>query len=178
MEMTTTLPPPTNRELLNRFVRRIGICSWIEALHPIVFGIGAGVSFHWVSLTDVQVSNINEDVLPLAVSVAAILAGFQGAMHAIFLAVIGSRTVLFLRKKNAYKSLMRYIRSGVISLVVFVAMAMMVIVLSALSLLPDWPRTVYGFLVGLFTYSLLATTRIMLILLRLLDHADNADLKK
>ena len=172
MGRTTDLPPPTQLERLRRWLRWVGVRRWIEALHPLILGIVAGSSFRWVELTELQALKINDDVLPLAVSVAAILAGFQGAMHAIFLAVIRSRTVRHLRDKNAYASLMRYIWSGVVSLVLFVAVAMIVISLNALDLLPDWPRTIYGVLVGLFTFSLLASSRIMLLLLRLLKHAD------
>lgn len=93
-------------------------------------------------------------------------------MHAIFLAVIRTRTVRYLRNKNAYRSLMRYIRSGVISLILFVAIAMLVISAAALDMVPNWHRGVYAVLLGIFTFSLLAGNRVLMLLLRLLQEAD------
>jgi hypothetical protein len=166
------LPPPTYYERFKRRVRRHGVYRHVEGWLPLLLAVAAGAAMRWVEVSEVQAAKLNADVLPLAVSVAAILAGFQGAMHAIFLAVIRTRTVRYLREKNAYGSLMQFIWTGVVSLVAFVAVAMTVISLNAVDLLPQFPRVIYGVLVGLFTFALLSSSRIMLLLLRLLKHAD------
>jgi hypothetical protein len=171
--MPRELPPPMHIERLRATLDRWGVRRHWECWHPLIVGVTLGSVMLFVRITDQQAEKINSAVLPLAVSVAAILAGFQGAMHAIFLAVIRTKTVRYLREKNAYQSLMRYIRSGVVSLVAFVAVAMFVITAASLDLMPSWYRFTYGLLVAIFTFSLLAGTRIMMLLLRLLQHADD-----
>ena len=126
-----------------------------------------------IGITKLQFSSLIKDVLPVAISVAAIFAGFQGAIHAILLSMLRSRVVRAMRKEDVYKRLIGFIRAGFGTLTLFVAVALGVLVLISLDLFPDKAaKWTSASLIGLFIWALLASVRVTLVEVKMLHHSD------
>ena len=125
-----------------------------------------------IGITKLQFSSLIKDVLPVAISVAAIFAGFQGAIHAILLSMLRSRVVRAMRE-DVYKRLIGFIRAGFGTLTLFVAVALGVLVLISLDLFPDKAaKWTSASLIGLFIWALLASVRVTLVEVKMLHHSD------
>jgi hypothetical protein len=169
------LPPLTRQQRLKAWARENSVKRRWEEWHPYAI---AGVLFIvclFITLDANTFQSVMKDLTPVAVSVAAIMAGFQGAMHAILLSASGSRKMKRLRTTDTFKLLMRYIRSGIVSLVIFVAVAMLIMTVYAVGKWPGLYRIPFALLLGTFAFSLASSLRIMLLLLSLIDDDDSAE---
>ena len=165
------LPPQTNRERVVQFFRGLHLGKFWEWSYPF---IGAALSVWWVCKHRIgypQFDKLLKNSVPLAVSVAAVLAGFQGTVHAMLLAMLDKEPVTFLRQIGLYGRLVRFVRWGITSLLTFVAVALAVLGADDLGRINGYYITILAILLGLFVYALLASFRIVLIIVRMLHEA-------
>lgn len=167
------LPPPSNRESISAIANAIGLRGWLERLYPLAGGVACALVMAKAGVSKPQFDSLVKDVVPVAVSVAAIFAGFQGAVHAILLSMLRSRVVRAMRKEDMYGRLIGFIRSGFGTLTLFVAASIFVLVSISLNKFPDYAAkwTAAG-LLGLFVWALLASVRVTLVEVRMLHNPD------
>lgn len=167
-----------------------------ESMYPLLLGLGLFLLCWFTEFGESGYTDLLSKAAPTAISVAAILAGFQGTIHAILLAMQRSRAVRRLKMTGHYNRLIHFIAQGVTSLLLFVGVAIAVVTIEAteshpwalvparmsnaantllgcLSLSASWEVFNVALLVGLFTYSMLSSFRVIrLILLMLKLEAD------
>lgn len=174
-EPLAQLPPPTTHEKYVRFRRRLKVGERWEKLYPLLGGLLCALLIWKGNVTKVTFEKLIKDAVPSAIAVAAIFAGFQGAIHAVLLSMLNSRIVRIMRRGQGepYARLIGFMRSGFGTLILFVAMALGVVVVYDLDLLPDKAiRLVSAACTGLFAWSLLASVRISMIEVQLLKMPD------
>lgn len=147
---------------------------YCERWHPLAIGIVAFFVVHRMAMSRAAFDAVMLSTAPAAISVAAIFAGFQGVVHAILLSMLRSRAVRELKKRRSYERLIGYVKAGIISLTLFVAMALLSLFANSLNLLGDaWLKFIASGLIGLFTFSLLASMRIMMLEVSMLQVPDD-----
>ena len=112
--MSDNLSPPGLFERMHRACRVHGVALWAEKLYPTALGTVAGLMAGTSTFTEAQVDALVTDVLPVAISVTAILAGFQATAKAMMLAIIRSEAVEFLKRTGHYGSVVGYLWGGVL----------------------------------------------------------------
>jgi hypothetical protein len=168
-----SLPSPSHRERVVATIRRRRIPEYWEMLYPWVFGLAAGVGAFQLPVDKTTFGNLLKDAAPAAISVAAIFAGFQGAIHAILLSMLRSRVVRNLKRSGSYDRLIGFIRSGILSLTVFVAVSLLAVFLNALNLWSGGWAFATAALIGLFTHSLMSSVRVMMLEVAMLQVPDD-----
>jgi len=122
------LPNPTRVEQFRKRMRGLNLRLWIERLYP---GIGGFLlaAFVWKSgITVSEGTTVVDKVLPIVVSAAAILAGFEATAQSVMLALLDSEAAQFLKKAGKYKLLVHYHWRAILSLMLFVAFSIIVLV--------------------------------------------------
>jgi hypothetical protein len=174
----TPLPRAGWRTELVAFAKKHQLGRRWEQIYPLVCGGACGIACGWAaskwSITDTNYAALVKDVLPVIVSVASVLAGFQAAGQAIMVSVIASRSraIAFMRGADTYKLLTKYIWEGLALLMLAIALATAVLVVRSVA--PDFKRewtqpVVVGLLAAAFVASFLASYRIMRLMVRLLE---------
>ncbi|MFG0249062.1 MAG: hypothetical protein ACF8OB_09275 [Phycisphaeraceae bacterium JB051] len=189
-------PEKTRREKLEEFLKKHKVRLRFESWHPFFIGFVCMVVIWSFDTSHAKFSVLLKETGPLAVSVAAILAGFQGTVHAILLSMLRTRIVKGLQKNEQYDYLVKYISEAIFSLIVFVVFALAALAIDAtntsISLAcPQWICVIFtfivkviflpaslsafatGFLVGLFIYAILASIRIMRLNIQILTASNN-----
>lgn len=169
------LPPPTATERRRRVSLKFDpVWNAWEECYPWVGGISVGwLCYHSASVDSAKFGHVLTDVLPLAISVAAIFAGLQGAMHAILLSMLKSRAARTLKQRHLWGRLIRYVRLGITSLVAFVALGMTIIVMRTVGHIFTAFEGITAALVGVFAFSIIASLRIMLLEIKMLSVPDD-----
>lgn len=168
------LPPPSNKERIKKLIARLHLGLWWEKLYPLLAGIACGWLIYRTAIDKRVFGALLKDVIPAALSIAAIFAGFQGAVHAILLTMLRSRIVRAMRRTDAYDRLISFVRAGFTTLITFVIAALTVLVLNSFDALSDravkWSAAI---LIALFVWSLLASVRITLLEVKMLASPDD-----
>jgi hypothetical protein len=165
------LPPPNIWEKFSRFRDKHKVGLRCEYWYPLALGIGSLVATLFVQIGQAQFDKLMNDAAPIAISVAAIFAGFQGAIQAILLSMVKSRVIKQLKEADLFDPLIGYVRDGTMTLIIFVAAAMLVVLLRSFGIGIVHQKLIAGILVGLFVYSIAASVRIVLIMMRLIRTA-------
>jgi hypothetical protein len=134
LEPMSSLPPKTRLERFRERLVAWKVSEYWESWYPTGCG---GLTFIVVLLYPISAVSYKafiKDVVPTAVSVAAILAGFQGTIHTILLSIRKSRAVRELQQSGHFTKLVSFVGSGVLSLLIFVAVAMGVLAFRAATL--------------------------------------------
>lgn len=170
----TSLPLPPSGWLERTILRWRRVRPYYERWHPLASGLVAFLVVHHMTMSRTAFDAVMLSTAPAAISVAAIFAGFQGAVHAILLSMLRSRVVRGLKKTGAYDRLIGYVKAGIVSLTLFVAAALLTLFANSLGLLGDgWLKFIASVLIGLFTFSLMASLRIMMLEVSMLEVADD-----
>jgi len=168
------LPPKSHQERIGEISRKFDpIREFWERIYPWVGGIVFGLLCSRIPIDAKGFERVFSDVIPLAIAVAAIFAGLQGAMHAILLSMLKSRAARRLKQRNYWERLIGYVRLGITSLVVFIAFGMIMIVLHAAGKCPEFYVSITSGLIGLFSFSVIASLRIMLLEIKMLAIPDD-----
>ena len=103
-----------------------------EAWHPVVFGLG----FLWwawgMPVSATQQAALYNHVLPIALTLASILAGFQATGHSVLLAIVGSSAWEHLQRLGLADQVVRFHWEAIRALMLFIALALVVLVAHAL----------------------------------------------
>lgn len=173
MTNPSSLPPPSNRYKLNKLMDRIRLSRLWEMWYPLLGGVAVAATVYAASVNKESFDKLLKDVVPAALSIAAIFAGFQGAIHAILLTLLRTRIVRAMRKTDSYKLLISYVGAGFATLMLFVSCSLSVLAITAFDLYPEkLVRSGAAVLIGLFAWSLLASVRITVLEVKLLNHPD------
>jgi hypothetical protein len=139
----------------------------------VVIGVISAAALVYAGIDRTAFDKLIKDVMPTAISIAAIFAAFQGAVHAILLSMLGSRLIRAMKKNHKWDRLIWFIREGFLTLILFVVSAMVILVLISLNRFNDgaskWTAAV---LLGLFVWSLAASIRITLLEVKMLHQVD------
>lgn len=116
-----------------------------------------------------QHSQYITDVLPTAVTIAAVFAGFQMTAPAILVSVNGSSSIQQLKKRGSYDLMVKYIAEAVSWTIVFIIFASFLIGHNAFRTDPILESTfVVSFTTALFVLMIGASIRIVWFMTRLL----------
>ncbi len=189
------LPPDSAfgraRKRLSKVAEETQFSKRKEHWYPFCTGVAAMLLLWRCPTGDGAYDTLMEDVIPTSVSVAAILAGFQGTIHTIMLSLRDGRVIRSLKEHGHYDRLISYVNAGVVSLLSFVVVSLIALSFKAVSLrpldlVPEWlsgpvaqllskigfvpsgSAAMTAFLAGLLIYSLLASHRIVRIIVRIL----------
>lgn len=158
--MDSSTDPPIPR--LRRWIRtKLRPRQRIEKWYPCVAGfVGGTVGWDWARDTVISEA-LTDDVLPMATTVTAILAGFQASAQSVLLALIGNDVWAYLKRNGHSNRLLGYHWETIWTLFAFVALALIVLAIRATSAVPATPHPVLmGILIGLLAWSLMASHRI------------------
>ena len=140
-----------------------------ERFYPAVGGVACFVLYSSIGTHTPAYDDIVQNVLPSAVSVAAVLAGFQATAQSIMLAVVGSDTIQRLKQSQHYLVLISYLWETVISLLLFVSLGLFVQwrqAAGAPTLIPE--RWWLAILAGVLVWSGFSSLRIMFLMVKIL----------
>ncbi len=179
------LPPVTRLEKAGNVLERFHARERWEAWGPLLVGVVCGLIVATWRISVSNYSSIMRDVMPTAISVAAILAGFQGTTHSILLSMREGRVLRHLKQRGLVPRLVSFIKTGVVSLLGFVAVSLIALVnvatspniqpASATSTMVSFgARMLVAALAGIFIYSMLASIRIVQLVVKMLTIEDKA----
>jgi hypothetical protein len=167
------LPPPRLGERVRAFVQRTQLARRWEAWRPRAIGLLAATGAAWAGLQHTSVTAIVTSVLPVALTVTAILAGFVTTAQSMLLVLMDLPVIARLRASGHYDALVGYFLEVVRSMACFVAVAISILVVRACGLqLPAHDRLVPALLAGCFTWVCLSGLRMNRLMLKLLLHKD------
>jgi hypothetical protein len=127
----------------------------------------------WASLPHTSVAAITTSVLPVALTVIAVLGGFVTTAQSLLLVLTDKPVVARLRESGHYQSLIGYFSEVGRSMVCFFAVAISVQILHACNLrLPLHDRSVPALLAGCFIWVCLSSVRMNRLMFKLLLHKD------
>lgn len=178
------LPEATRKERGKRKWRK----RWgkrCEMYHPLCGGVLAAGLIWVTGIGETGYVKLLGTVLPAAITVAAILAGFQGTTHAILLTLLRSKIVQQLKRAGLYDDLIGYVYRAVIALLGFVVVAVAIMAVDIVKADPwgwivgggaltlgkvkiTWPTVNAGILGGGFVYATLVSARVMRLVVKLL----------
>lgn len=166
------LPP---LPLLGRLKKIIGR-SRVRLLHekdrPFRRGLLAAL-VAWVAFPATFVDKLTVDVLPTAVTVAAILAGLMSTAQSILLALIDKPVIAYLKAEKHYDTLIDYQRASFRTQLWFIAASLLVMVLRADGFHPPlYTRLVPAALAFLWVWAWSSTSRQMELMFKLLRKKD------
>jgi hypothetical protein len=146
-----------------------------EVWRPRALGLLAAAVAAWAGLQHTSVTAIVTGVLPVALTVTAILAGFVTTAQSMLLVLMDRPVIARLRVSGHYDSLVGYFREVGHSMTCFIAVAISVLVLHACSLqLPVHDRLVPASLAGCFIWVCVSGLRMNSLMFKLLLHKDTA----
>lgn len=162
---------------MRKWWREHRISQRIEAFAPVVFGLAVFVGIWRAGLTEEQVGKLISDVLPTAVTVATVLAGFQATAQSVLIALIDSAAWKYLQRLKHDHRLVNYHWETIVSLLVFVGISLGVLVAKALGL-PVGQSTVWvpGLLGATLVHSGTCSIRIAHLMVVLLKQKDTRPL--
>lgn len=145
----------------------------IERWHPFVVGLGAAVLGWEAGLTDADIRGLLDKVLSDAVSVAAVLAGFQATAQSVMMSLIESPAWAFLKKVKHDQALVRYHWTAIWTLLAFVGVSLAFLALDAVGFqVTSWTRAVPASLSLLIVWGAAANIRIIRLMTHLLRNKD------
>lgn len=127
----SSLPPPSGFAKLKKWFREHRVALFLEGTHPLLLGTAAAIAVWWSVLTEDQVSKLLEDVLPTAVTVATVLAGFQATAQSVLIALIDSPAWRYLQRLKHDHRLVNYHWETIVSLLVFVGISLGILIAKA-----------------------------------------------
>jgi hypothetical protein len=141
----------------------------VEGWYPLAFGAITCFGLAHFAVSDEVFRSIMDRVMPTAISVAAILAGFQGAGQAVLLGILESGTISYLKRTGHYKRLVLFLWRAILLLFVSVILALVVLVRYASGKTP-WLNTTWtlAILAGCFVWAVMASYRINWLMFRVL----------
>jgi hypothetical protein len=162
-----TLPPPGVIERVRTFCQVRQLARRWEAWRPLTLGFLAAVVVACAGLRHTSVTAIVVDVLPVALTMTVILAGFAVAQSLLLLSV--ERPVIArLRASGHYDALVGYFCEATRSAVCFVTVAISILFLHACGMrVPAHDRLVPSALAGCFVWACLSARRITRLMLKL-----------
>ena len=160
---------------MRSFVERTQIARRWEAWRPRALGLLAAAGAASAGLQHASVDAIATGVLPVALTVTAILAGFVTTALSMLLVLLDKPVVTRLRASGHYESLVGYFREVIHAMGCFVGVATGVLVLHACKKLLPWhDYLVPASLAGCFVWVCASGLRMNRLMLKLLLHKDTA----
>lgn len=144
-----------------------------ERWYPLAGGAVSVVAVRYSGLSLAEGTTVVDKVLPITVSAAAILAGFQATAQSVMLALLDSAAAKFLKRAEKFDLLVKYHWSAILALLLFVAVSIGVLISRSLAA-PDstvswWTLGILVFLLGWASLASVRITRLMVKLLLLKD---------
>lgn len=140
-----------------------------EASSPFLLGLCAGLAGLLARLPADSVDRLVRDVVPVAISVAAVLAGFQTTAQSLMLVLIDTPAMKALRATGHYEKLVGFFWASMRTLARFIAFALVVMVCDACRYRLPWhERTVPALLAFSFVRAALTTIRMGRLTIKLL----------
>jgi hypothetical protein len=162
------LPPPGVVERVRTFCQDRQLARRWEAWRPLSLGFLAAIVVACAGLQHTSVTAIVVDVLPVALTMTVILAGFVAVAHSLLLVSVERRVIARLRASGHYDALVGYFCEAGRSAVCFAAVAISILVLHACGLrLPVHDRLVPAALAGCSAWACLSALRIHRIMFKL-----------
>jgi hypothetical protein len=169
------LPEPGWGERSRRWARAMHVAAHYERWYPLGWALVAGALSCCWPLDRNQVDRLISIVLPVAISVAAILAGFQTTAQSVMLALMDSPSARFLRRTGHYDTLVGFHWVAIASLLVFIAVALAILAAKAIGDgVNQHGRLIPGVLVCLFILATAASFRVMRLMFKLLKTKEPA----
>lgn len=128
------LPALSRVAKAKKWWRERRVSQKIESLAPVVFAVAAFVGVWRAGLTEEQVGKLVSDVLPTAVTVATVLAGFQATAQSVLIALIDSPAWKYLQRLKHDHRLVNYHWETIASLLIFIGLSLGVLIAKALGL--------------------------------------------
>ena len=173
----TDLPEPTLVERSRRWwrVHRVSL-RWAD-WHPRVGAVIAIAAFGFQTrLKAHQLDAVLTDVLPVAITVAAVLAGFQATAHSVLIAVIDTPAWKFLQAARHDVRVIEYHAETMNALFAFIGVAVVVMIVEATVGFTGTTADVgLAVLAGLFIWSALCCVRLSRCMVKLLKKRDGQD---
>ena len=162
--------PPSGR--LEAFRRRLHVLEFErlqEEWSPLIWAVVAGLAGALAGLSATSVNEIVGVVVPVAISVAAVMAGFQTTGQSLMLVLIDSPVIRSLRASGHYERLVSYFWASIRTLAVFIGLALAVLVLKSCRLrVPFHERAVPALLAFSFAWAAAASLRMNRLMIKLL----------
>jgi hypothetical protein len=134
--------------------------------------VAAGAAAALLHLPCGQLHALVVQVVPVTITVAAILAGFQATAESLLLAQVESRLVRSLSESGHYQKLVDYFRESARSLSWFIALAIAVLVMDACRVrVPYHERLVPAALAFFFVWAFAANSRVSRLMIAILRKA-------
>jgi hypothetical protein len=167
------LPRPRIVERIRVFWQGRELGRRWEAWRPRALGLLAAAVAARAGLQHTSVTAIVTGVLPIALTVTAILAGFVTTAQSMLLVLMDRPVVARLRASGHFEPLVGYFREVVRSMACFIAVAISVLVLDACGVrLLQHDRLVPAALAGCFIWVCFSGLRMNRLMLKLLLHKD------
>lgn len=165
-------PPPGKFLRLVRWIQRAELARLREKCAPLAWGIATAAFGFSAGLSHYKVNAIVAGVLPVAITVAAVLAGFQSTAHSLMFVLIETPVVRSLRVSGHYDRLVAYFKESSRSLSWFIALAVVAMILQACRITLPWhDRVVPAALSFLFVWAFAANCRVNRLMVKLLLRA-------
>lgn len=156
------------------FVRTKSVVHAIEAAYPFIVAIAAGFAvWKWSHLSPDHVLKLIEHVLPIAVTVAAVLAGFQATAQSVLISLLDSNAWRYLQRNNHDARIVDFHWAAIWSLLIFVLVSLGIIVVQAVGFdLASRTRLIPVVLVIMFTLAVLCAHRVAYVMVKILRKKD------
>jgi len=172
----------TFRLQMEDWLRNHAVPRWWESVWPSLVGIVVFIAMFFIPRHGGAWRGAVVDVIPTAVSAAAILAAFLASSQSILLVVGDSQSMRRFRKTSHLKRLNTFVAGAWKSLLLFVVLGMTLLVLRSLTeSTPVWDRVIawlMHFACALLAYGLSSSTRVLQVMLRLMalpSHQSHSD---
>ncbi len=171
--VTDKLPSLSRFGRLRRWCRRHRLGLRLEAWYPRLLAIVAGVVIWRTDLSEAHVGTLIADILPIAVTLATVLAGFQATAQSVLVALIDSAAWKYLQRIEHDQRLVDYHWESILSLLLFITLSLAVLIAKAVSVqVASFTSLLPAAFGGLLIHSGLCCFRIMRLMVYLLKHKD------
>lgn len=145
----------------------------IESWYPEVFGAFVLLAVWLMGVDEKTYDKLMKQLLPVAISVAAIFAGFQGTVYSIMLSLYDRRVIKKLRDWGVYEKLVDYITWANRYLISFISISFLVLYVNIISS-SDWRNLILAVLSSVAITSFIASCRVMSLITKILKKESKA----
>jgi hypothetical protein len=169
------LPPPGFVERFLGHVERLQVARRWEQWHPLGLAIIVGMVTALVGLSRKSVDATVTLVLPTAVTVAAMLAGFLTTAQTLLLVLISTPAVQSLRRSGHFDRLVRFFWEVGRAFICFIGAALVSMAVTVCGgTFPAHDRLLPAVLAGTFVWAALTSVRMSRLITKLLLNKDSA----
>lgn len=167
--MVSPLPATGRVEAVRAWCKQHRVAAHCERWFPYGLAALAGALTCCWNLDPTQMDRLVGTVVPVAISVAAILAGFQTTAQSVMLALLDSSSAKFLRRTGHYDTLIGFHWAAITSLLAFIGVALGILAAKAIAdAINQHGRLVPSVLSLLFVLAVAASFRVMHLMFKLL----------